>query len=94
MAFTVSSIFQSDYGNHRVQSLRVTCDAATGSFIASSGAIIDVSYSPENIASAATMNLPVISPNKGVSGTSIIGTIAMTNCVSADIYRVRVTSGA
>lgn len=94
MAFTVTNVFNSDYGNHRVQTLRVTCDAATGSFAASVGSIIDAFYSPENIASAPTLNLPVLALNKGVSGTAIAGTIAMTNCVSGDIYRVRVTSGA
>lgn len=94
MAFTVSQIVNSGLENKRFIILRVTADAATGTVVPGPTLIDDASYTIEAMASAPTMNMPVIKINAGVSGTSIAGTIAMTNCVSSDIYHLFVTSRA
>ncbi len=94
MAFTCTQIMVSDYGNNRVAMWRVTADAATGFIPAFPVPVKDAYYTVENMASAPTMNLPVLALNKGPTGTAIVGQVSMTNCVSGDIYRVMVTSGA
>lgn len=92
MAFTVSNVFNSDYGNHKVACYRVTADATSGGFSASVVPVIDASYSIEKM--AATTVMPAIAINKGVSGTAIVGQISMTSTVANDIYRVIVRSGS
>lgn len=94
MAFTTSIIFKNVIGAARHTIVRVTADGATGAFDPGLGPIQAASYTLQAVASAATMNLPVIAVNAGVSGTATVGTIGMTNCVSGDIYHVHVLSGS
>lgn len=89
MAFTVSQIVTNTvFGNLRFKAIDVTADAATAELALGMGNIIHASLSIKKAASAATMNLPVVTKNQGVSGTSTVGSLALTNCVSGDQYSI------
>jgi hypothetical protein len=91
MAFTVSQIVTNTVmGDLRVKIVNVTADATTGSFDLGMGNLVAVLSHPKSMASfvnsGSTRNMAVISPNAGVSGTSIVGTVGMTGCIAGDVY--------
>ncbi len=94
MAFTVSNITQNVTGKFRNTILRVTADAATGELALGLGVIQVAQYTVVNMNSAPTMNLPVIVQNAGVTGTAVVGSVSLTNCVSGGIYFLDILSGS
>ncbi len=89
MAFTVTQVVTNTvFGNLRFKAIDVTADAATDSLVIGMGNIIHAQLSVKNAASAPTMNVPVVTKNAGATGTSIVGNLALTNCVSGDKYSI------
>lgn len=86
MAFTVSSLVKGTVmGNKIMQALKVTADAATGTIPTALGQIEFY-----QISSVSAPTNPIVGMNAGVSGTSIAGTLALTNCTSGNAYMVTV----
>jgi acetylglutamate kinase len=84
MAFTASIIAKGiAMGNQNQVVLNVTADAAAGNVATGLSKIL---YAQVTSKSAATN--PNVMENSGESGTSIAGTIALSNCTSGNIYRV------
>ena len=91
MAFTVSQVVTNTVvGDLRMKIVNVTADATTGSFDLGMGNLVAVIPSIKSMASfvnsGSTRHIAVVSPNAGVSGTSIVGTVGMTGCISGDVY--------
>lgn len=93
MAFTVSSITNSVFGNMRVIFQQVTPDAAEGTVTTGLNNIIYAEVSPRKratfIASGNTsqsyMNYAL---NAGSTGTALAGVLGFSGCVASDIYLV------
>ena len=93
MAFTVSNVVNSVMGDKRLNILRITADGASEAIATGLNVITVASLNVEANGTAAA-TAPVLAFNKGVTGTSIAGTIALTGCVSGGIYTVWVVSPA
>ena len=65
MAFTVSQIVKSVWGDQRIDTYRVTADNTSGVVNTGIPVILDAWITYENIAFAPTMNLPVMVFNGG-----------------------------
>lgn len=88
MAFTVTQIVKSVWGDQRLNTFRVTADNTSGTVATGLPVILDYMISQEAVASAPTMNIPVVKINAGTTGTSTLGTVGLSNCVSGDIYHL------
>lgn len=86
MALSATKIDESVFGNKRVQMYSCVADAATGSF--------DTSLSFVDIVSTAFKSMTTggakFAINKGVSGTAIVGTVAVTGMTSGDEFYITV----
>ena len=94
MAFTVSNITQNVAGKFRNTYLRVTADAAAAELALGLGVIQLATYTVVDAKSAPTMNLPVIVQNAGTTGTAVVGSVSLTNCVSGQIVMLNILSGS
>lgn len=93
MAFTISQVVTNTVmGDMRVKIINVTPDATAGTFDAGMGNIIAVIPTIVSMASyvnsGSTRNVAVIAVNKGATGTSIVGNVAMTGCIANDVYQL------
>lgn len=91
MAFTVSQVVTgSVFGDMRIKIINVTPDATTGSFDAGMGNLVAVIPSIKSmqswVGSGSTRNVAVVGINVGPVATAIVGQIALTGCVSGDVY--------
>jgi hypothetical protein len=90
MAFTASTLVNTVMGDLRVKIMNVSCDSTAGSIDAGMGNLIAVHAGIKSMASfvnsGSTRHIAVISPNAGTTGTTIVGTVGMTGCVSGDVY--------
>lgn len=87
MAFTVSNVANSVFGNKNVRMLRVTADAASDA-ISSGFSLVEtiVGFAPETMTTAsAKLKINVLT-----AGTASNGMIAVTGIASGDIFRVTV----
>jgi len=86
MAFTWTVNEKTTFGNMHVQMGVVTADAATGTFDTGLGNVRHVTVAPKSVTTAAYK----VARNAGVSGTSTVGTVAITGVVSGDEFFVTV----
>lgn len=83
MAFTASTLVRGTvFGNQLVKVFNITADSGAGSI---DTGLKNINFSMVGSVSAPTN--PVVADNKGPTGTSIAGTLALTNCTSGNIYR-------
>lgn len=91
MAFAVSQVVTNTvFGDLRVKIIDVTPDATTGTIDPGMGTLVAVLPHIKSMSSfvnsGSTRHIAVVGVNKGALGTSIAGTIAMTGCISGDVY--------
>jgi hypothetical protein len=83
MAFTASVLVKGvAFGNQLVKVFNVTADAAAGSF---DTGLKSINFS--QVTSVSSPTNPVVADNKGPTGTTTAGTLAITNCTSGNVYR-------
>ena len=93
MAFTKSLVTQTVLGNRRVLVYNVTPDSTAGSIttedtIPIKWAEVSIKSMASFVNSGSTRNIAVFAENKGATGTTIAGTLAMTGTIANDVYRV------
>lgn len=93
MAFTVSSVFRTVFGNQRVHVQQVTPDAAEGTVATTLGVVSWALVSPRKVATFTASGNTAQSYvnyvlNAGSTGTAINGTLGFSGCVASDIYLV------
>lgn len=91
MAFTVSHLFDTNFGNQRVSVQRVTPDAAEGTVVSRlakvNWAMISSRKKASFIASGNTSQTYVnYVENAGSTGTAINGTIGFSGCVANEVF--------
>jgi hypothetical protein len=83
MAFTASTLVKGVvFGNQLIRVLNITADAGAGSV---DTGLKSISFSQVTSVSAPTN--PVVAENKGPTGTTIAGQLALTNCTNGNVYR-------
>ena len=93
MAFTVSALCSTAFGNMRVVYQRVTPDAAEGTVATGLSPVSFALISPQKevsfIASGNTSqtNIQMVL-NAGTTGTVITGSLGFSGCVAANVYHV------
>lgn len=88
MAYTVSMLAKTDYGNHKVHHIRVTSDGAEANLASTTlgfGNILSISYAPQSATSA-----PKFAINENSSGTAAAGGLGVSGSVSGDEYLITV----
>jgi hypothetical protein len=89
MAFTVSQITNSVFGNMRVVFLNMTTDAAEGAItVPGISRIVSVQYN--RIAGTASFSTATCVENAGTTGTVAAGSLGFSAVVNGAIYRVSV----
>jgi hypothetical protein len=86
MAYTYAVAEKTVFGNQNIIQALVTADAATGAIVTGLGTIAHVQWSPKSATTAAVK----FAINAGVSGTSTVGTLAITGAVSGDEFFVTI----
>lgn len=81
MAFTVTRD-KSVFGNKAVVMMKLVADAATDTIATG---LSNITAFSDGVSSIATANFH-IAVNKGISGTSIAGTIGVTGCAAGDEF--------
>lgn len=84
MAFTTSMLFQTVFGNMRVQIFDVTADATTGVFSTALNAYYGAFLNPKSMASAPYS----LKENELCAGTASVGDIGVTGVASGDKFQV------
>lgn len=93
MAFTVSNLTSTVFGNMRVIYQRVTPDAAEGTVVTGHSLVSFALLSPQKeVAFTASGNTSQTNIqmvyNAGTTGTVIAGTLGFSGCVANNIYHV------
>ena len=83
MAWTITRD-KSVFGNKAIVGLKVICDSATTAIESGLKNIDYFSYGPSSMNSS---NIH-ISPNEGLTSTSIAGTLGVTGCTSGDEFYI------
>jgi len=86
MAFTVSSVAKTVFGNKRVYDFRVTADAATQTINTGFSTVESAILTPESMTTAAAK----LRLNQDVSGTVANGSVAVTGVASGDVFFLKV----
>ena len=86
MAYTVTKVQNTVFGNMRTLLLDVTADAATQNVVTGLQHIYGFSVGPQSLSTGA----PHIYANSAVSGTAIAGTLGCSGFVSGDEFFVTV----
>jgi len=86
MAYTVTEIERTVFGNLNVRALKITADAGTEAIATGFNRVAFVSAAPKSMASAPWS----ISINEGVAGTANAGYIGVTGVTSGDDFYVTV----
>lgn len=83
MAYTVSNIANSVFGNKNVKFLRVTTDAATG-VVPTGFSIVEtlLGLAPQSMGTAGIK----IKLNEGVASTATVGSLGITGCATGDVF--------
>lgn len=93
MAFAVSSIANTVYGNHRTIHINVTPDSAEGTvLVPGMGSIVSHQWS--KIGGTASMTCMTVKENLGTTATVIAGALGISNAVNGGIYRFTVFGSA
>lgn len=82
MAYTVSIVGNSVFGNKQIKFLKVAADAATGSIDSGLAVLECFSFAPISMTTASGKFFI----NAGVSGTSIIGFMGISGIASGDSF--------
>ena len=86
MAFTITSVAKTVFGNKRVVDFRVTADAATQAIDTGLGFVESAIFTPESMTTAAgKMRL-----NQLAAGTASAGYIAISGVASGDVFYLKV----
>jgi hypothetical protein len=85
MAFTYTVAEKTVFGNLQVHMATVVADATAGAVATGLGTVAHVTVSPKSVTSGYK-----VAANAGVSGTSTVGTVAITGCTSGDEFYVTV----
>lgn len=85
MAYTYAATKKTTFGDQRVQFGTVTADATAGDFATGLGVLEAVQVTPKSVTTGYKVRL-----NAGQSGTSTVGTVAITGCTSGDEFFVTV----
>ncbi len=93
MAFAVSSIANTVYGNHRVIHVTITPDSAEGT-VQVPGINSVISHQWSKIGGTASNTCMVVKENLGTTATVIAGALGMSNAVNGGIYRFVVFGSA
>lgn len=94
MAFTVSQITNTVFGNERVVVLNVTPDSAEGAVtVPGISRVVHATLTPKTqasfIASGNTsQTYPTYVENAGTTGTVIAGTVGLSGLVASNVYRL------
>lgn len=84
MAFTVSNMGNSVFGNKVAKFLRVTADAADGSVVTGLGVVENVSLGPQSMATASVR----IKMNLTGAGTAANGSLTCSGVASGDVFNL------
>lgn len=93
MAFTISHIANSVFGNQRIKVIRITADAATQNVNTGLGYVMFAAAQARSAVAASTLSAGIatgwnISVNSGAGGTSLAGYLGVSNAVSGDVMDV------
>jgi hypothetical protein len=86
MAFTVSMLAKTVFGDERVQHYKVTADAASGTVDTGLGVLTNLHWSPASCATGAF----VVRMNANAAGTASNGTVGVSCAASGDGFYLTV----
>lgn len=86
MAFTITHVGNSVFGDKRVRFLRVTADAATDAFASGLSIIDHIQLCPQSL----TTGSPKIHINVLSAGTASNGFVSVTGVANGDVFRLTV----
>jgi hypothetical protein len=83
MAYTLSTIVQSVFGDKRLQLIRVTADSAEANITTALGVVEAVSISLEK-----GQTMPIAQINKDSTATASNGTVGISGCSNANVFNM------